>query len=50
MRLWDPGVLQLAYSQLQALQPYYHFDDVDIDRYEIGDEMRQVLLSPASCC
>ena len=46
VRLWDPGVLQLAYSQLQALQPYYHFEDVDIDRYEIGGEMRQVLLSP----
>jgi len=46
VRLWDPGVLKLAYSQLQALQPYYHFDDVDIDRYEVGGEMRQVLLSP----
>ncbi|HEV3472422.1 MAG TPA: UPF0182 family protein [Actinomycetota bacterium] len=45
VRLWDPGVLQLAYQQLQALRPYYNFEDVDIDRYEIDGTTRQVLLS-----
>lgn len=45
VRLWDPSVLQLAYEQLQSIRPYYHFNDVDIDRYEIAGEQRQVLLS-----
>jgi uncharacterized membrane protein (UPF0182 family) len=45
VRLWDPGVLQLAYSQLQAIRTYYKFPDVDVDRYMVDGEMRQVLLS-----
>jgi uncharacterized membrane protein (UPF0182 family) len=45
VRLWDPGVLERAYAQLQAIRTYYQFTDVDIDRYEIDGEMRQVLLS-----
>ena len=45
VRLWDPGILQQAYSQLQAIRTYYSFPDVDIDRYEVDGEMRQVLLS-----
>ena len=44
VRLWDPATLQASYQQLQALRPYYEFRDVDIDRYEIDGEMRQVLL------
>jgi uncharacterized protein len=46
VRLWDPFVLATAYQQLQALRPYYDFTDVDIDRYAINGEQRQVLLSP----
>ena len=45
VRVWDPGVLQEAYQQLQAIRTYYHFPDVDIDRYEIDGRTRQVLLS-----
>ncbi|HEX2240224.1 MAG TPA: UPF0182 family protein [Actinomycetota bacterium] len=45
VRLWDPGVLKTAYSQLQAIRTYYEFPDVDIDRYEIDGRQRQVLLS-----
>ena len=45
VRVWDPGVLEQAFAQLQALRTYYEFDDVDIDRYEVDGEMRQVLLS-----
>ena len=45
VRLWDPAILQLAYEQLQALRTYYEFQDVDVDRYEIGGEPRQILLS-----
>lgn len=45
VRVWDPGVLQKAYQQLQAIRTYYRFPDVDIDRYEIDGRTRQVLLS-----
>lgn len=45
VRLWDPAVLQKAYEQLQAIRTYYRFEDVDVDRYEIAGETRQVLLS-----
>jgi len=45
VRLWDPGVLRDAYEQLQAIRPYYRFDDVDIDRYTIDGDTRQVLVS-----
>ena len=45
VRLWDPATLQATYQQVQAFRPYYEFADVDIDRYEIDGELRQVLLS-----
>ena len=45
VRVWDPGVLQQAYQQLQAIRTYYKFPDVDIDRYEVDGRTRQVLLS-----
>lgn len=45
IRLWDPAVLQRAYEQLQTIRTYYEFTDVDVDRYEIDGELRQVLLS-----
>jgi uncharacterized membrane protein (UPF0182 family) len=46
VRLWDPVILQQAYSQLQTIRSYYRFEDVDIDRYEIDGETRQVLVAP----
>ncbi len=45
VRLWDPDVLETTYSELQALRPYYRFFDVDIDRYEVDGELRQVMLA-----
>ena len=45
VRLWDPDVIKRAYAQLQAIRTYYDFADVDIDRYEVAGEQRQVLLS-----
>jgi len=44
-RLWDPTVTQATYQSLQGLQTFYKIDDVDIDRYKIGDQTRQVVLS-----
>lgn len=45
VRLWDPEILADAYEQLQAIRPYYTFPDVDIDRYPVDGETRQVLIS-----
>lgn len=45
VRLWDPGVLAPAYSQLQAIRPYYQISNVDTDRYQIEGELTQVMIA-----
>ena len=44
-RLWDYRPLQKTLDQLQTVRQYYDFVDVDTDRYEIGGQIRQVMLS-----
>ncbi len=45
IRLWDSRPLLSTYRQLQELRQYYKFVNVDIDRYQIGGEYRQVMLA-----
>ena len=45
VRLWDYRPLRRTYGQLQEIRLYYHFNDVDIDRYTLDDGLRQVTLS-----
>jgi uncharacterized membrane protein (UPF0182 family) len=45
VRLWDPSIITESYRQLQIIRPYYDFNDVDVDRYEIEENRRQVLIS-----
>jgi uncharacterized membrane protein (UPF0182 family) len=45
VRLWDHGPLLATFAQLQEIRTYYRFVDVDNDRYAIGDDYRQVMLS-----
>lgn len=45
VRLWDYRPLLSTYRQLQEIRPYYLFNDVDIDRYTIEGNYRQVMLS-----
>ncbi len=45
IRLWDWRPLRQAFRQLQQIRTYYHFDDVDVDRYWVDNAYRQVLLS-----
>lgn len=45
IRLWDYRPLRATFRQLQEIRPYYEFDDVDVDRYRINGELRQVMLS-----
>ncbi len=46
IRLWDYRPLLSTYKQLQEIRPYYRFRDVDVDRYELDGNYRQVMLSP----
>ena len=45
IRLWDADVVRANYTQQQQVRPQYTFGDVDIDRYQIGGQTRQVELS-----
>ena len=45
IRLWDWQPLRTTYKNLQQLRSYYVFDDVDIDRYTVDGEYRQLMLS-----
>ena len=44
VRLWDPRPLRDTYNQIQHLRLYYNFLDVDVDRYLLDGEYRQVLI------
>ncbi len=46
IRLWDEEPLLKTYSQLQQIRTYYHFNDVDNDRYTVNGNYLQVMLSP----
>lgn len=46
VRLWDPRALVEVYKQFQEIRLYYEFPDVDIDRYTIAGDYRQVMVSP----
>ncbi len=45
IRLWDWRPLRRTFRQLQELRSQYDFNDVDIDRYVVDGEIRQVMLS-----
>ena len=45
IRLWDVEPLQDAYNQLQFMELYYTFLEMDSDRYMVDGRLRQVLLA-----
>ncbi|MYC95446.1 MAG: UPF0182 family protein [Caldilineaceae bacterium SB0661_bin_32] len=45
IRLWDYRPLLQTYNQVQALRQQYQFTDIDIDRYDVEGERRQLMLS-----
>jgi uncharacterized membrane protein (UPF0182 family) len=45
IRLWDHRPLKDTYNQIQSIRLYYDFNDIDVDRYVIDGEYRQVMLS-----
>ena len=46
IRLWDHRPLLQTIDQRQTIRPFYDFLDVDVDRYVIDGELRQVMLAP----
>ncbi len=45
VRLWDWRALELVYRQFQEIRLYYEFEDVDIDRYDVNGDRRQVMVA-----
>jgi uncharacterized protein len=45
IRLWDWRALQDTLRQIQEIRTYYDFPDIDIDRYEVGGEVRQMMIA-----
>lgn len=45
VRLWDPRLLIDTYRQLQEIRLYYEFYSVDVDRYTLDGDYRQVMVS-----
>lgn len=45
IRLWDWRALQDTLRQIQELRTYYDFPDVDVDRYMVDGELRQVMIA-----
>ncbi len=46
VRLWDRKPLLDTFGQVQEIRTYYDFVSIDNNRYEIGGELRQIMLSP----
>jgi hypothetical protein len=45
IRLWDWQALRDTLKQIQAIRTYYDFSDVDVDRYKLGAQTKQVMLA-----
>ncbi len=45
VRLWDYRPLRRTYEQLQEIRLYYTFNEIDIDRYIVNGEPREVMLA-----
>ena len=45
IRLWDWRALQDTLRQIQEIRTYYDFPDIDIDRYKLNGDTREVMLA-----
>ncbi|MBD0371279.1 MAG: UPF0182 family protein [Pyrinomonadaceae bacterium] len=45
IRLWDVYALQDTLRQIQEIRTYYDFRDVDVDRYTVNGELRQMMIA-----
>ncbi|HEX2063563.1 MAG TPA: UPF0182 family protein [Acidimicrobiales bacterium] len=45
VRLWDPQFTKQTFQRLQEIRSYYRFNDVDVDRYDLGGTVTQTVMS-----
>jgi len=45
IRIWDERPLLQTYRQIQAIRLYYDFNNVDVDRYIVNGQYRQIMLA-----
>ena len=45
IRIWDERPLLQTYRQIQTIRLYYNFNNVDVDRYFINNQYRQLMLA-----
>ncbi len=46
IRVNDARPLKQTFNQIQGIRLYYQFNDIDIDRYTVNGEYRQVFIAP----
>ncbi len=45
VRLWDVQALKSTLRQVQEIRTYYSFPNIDIERYDIGGKLREVMVA-----
>jgi uncharacterized membrane protein (UPF0182 family) len=45
IRLLDPSFVKDAFNKLQEIRSYYQFNDLDVDRYNLGGALTQTLMA-----
>src|SRR5205085_5932509 len=45
LRIWDYQALRDTLRQVQEIRTYYDFNDVDVDRYKIGGQTKQMMVA-----
>lgn len=45
IRIWDERPLLQTYRQIQSIRLYYDFNNVDVDRYQLNNQYRQLMLA-----
>ncbi len=45
IRIWDERPLLQTYRQIQAIRLYYDFNNIDVDRYHVNNQYRQIMLA-----
>ncbi|MHB8813314.1 MAG: UPF0182 family membrane protein [Steroidobacteraceae bacterium] len=45
IRLWDWRALQDGLRQIQEIRTYYDFPEIDIDRYQLGGRLSEMMLA-----
>ena len=45
IRVWDPLIATATFQKVQEVRPFYAISDVDVDRYTIDGETKQMLVA-----